>query len=405
MTLDPQLRDLRRSLGRFRRRVWLRRMVRHGSLILSIVAAAELALAVIARVTPLDFHLPAAVGVVVVGVAAFVVDAIRIRPSLAEAALAVDSEDGLSDRVSTALALASKSASSREDAAVYAHLVELQRRDALNALVAADPRGLRIPLPRRQSATTAFCALMLIPAILLPNIQNDILAQRAAMRDAAATQAQRLEQTANRLQEGRTAEDPRSQLADELRKLAQQLRDHPEDLDTNLAKLGSLEDAIRSRLDPANEQRAAAISSLSRSLSRAATGSEGNPQGDPEKTKQDLDDLKNRVGQMTQAERDALAHQLTQMDNTARQAGSGAQAALADAVRGLRSGDAQAVGEALDRLGEELQRGQQQVDSNRDLAGAAGDLQPTRRDLALVGQQGQAQQGQDQQRQGQQGRG
>ena len=40
----------------------------------------------------------------------------------------------------------------------------------------------------------------------------------------------------------------------------------------NLAKLGAIEAALRAQLDPANEQRAAALSALSRGLSRAATG-------------------------------------------------------------------------------------------------------------------------------------
>ena len=314
MTLDPQLVELRRSLGRFRRRLWLRRIVRDGSLIIAGVVAAQLVLAVIARVIAFEYHLPAAIGVVVVGVVALIIDAIRVRPTLAEAALAVDSEDGLSDRVSTALSLATSAPelagvegdvlaaddepdSPRPDAAVYEHLVRLQRRDALNALVGADPRGLRIPLPRRQGAATALCALLLIPALLLPNAQNDVLQQREQMRAEAEKQAQRLDETATRLQEGHTAPDPRVDVAEELRRLAQQLRDHPEDLDTNLARLGSLEDAIRSQLNPANEQRAAAISSLSRSLSRAATGSDSNPQGDPEETSRDLDELKNRLRQ------------------------------------------------------------------------------------------------------------
>ncbi len=207
MTTDPQLTELRRSLGRFRRRVWLRRLVRDGSFIIAAVAAVELVLAVIARVIAFEWHAVAAAVVVAVGVVAFLIDAIRVRPTLAEAALAVDSEDGLKDRVSTALSLAARgdAAVDRQDPAVYEHLVELQRRDALNALVAADPRGLRIPLPRRQSAATMLCALLLIPAILLPNAQNDVIAQRERMRDAAEQTAQQLEVTANRLQEGRTS--------------------------------------------------------------------------------------------------------------------------------------------------------------------------------------------------------
>jgi hypothetical protein len=224
MSLDPQLVELRRSLGRFRRRVWLRRIVRDGSLILAAVAAVELALAVIARLMPFDLHLAAAVAVVIVGLVALAVDTVRVRPTLAEAALAVDSEDGLNDRVSTALSLAASKPelasaeptsstdadADRPDAAVYEHLVRLQRRDALSALLSADPRGLRIPLPRRQSAATAFCALMLIPALLLPNAQNDVIAQREQMRNEAEKQAQRLDETATHLQEGHNAPDPAS---------------------------------------------------------------------------------------------------------------------------------------------------------------------------------------------------
>src|SRR5688572_24910894 len=108
MTSDQQLSQLRSSLGRFRRRVWLRRVIRHGSLILAAVVAVELVLAVVARLMPFEWHLAASVAVAVIGGVVFIIDAVRIRPTLAEAALAVDREDGLSDRVSTALALAGK---------------------------------------------------------------------------------------------------------------------------------------------------------------------------------------------------------------------------------------------------------------------------------------------------------
>ena len=55
MSLDPQLLEIRRSLGRFRRRVWLRRIVRDGSLILAAVVVAQLVLAVIARLMPFQW--------------------------------------------------------------------------------------------------------------------------------------------------------------------------------------------------------------------------------------------------------------------------------------------------------------------------------------------------------------
>src|SRR6187399_651521 len=114
MTTDPELAELRKSLGRFRRRVWLRRMVRHGSFILAGVVAAQLVLAVIARLFPIEWHALAAAAIVVIGVVAFIADAIRIRPSLAEAAIAVDSEDGLKDRGATALSIATRSDTSTD---------------------------------------------------------------------------------------------------------------------------------------------------------------------------------------------------------------------------------------------------------------------------------------------------
>ena len=115
---------------------------------------------------------------------------------------------------------------------------------------------------------------LLVPALLLPNIQNDILNHREQQRQAAEQAAKKLEETAQKLEANPTQHDARSQVADELRKLIRELRDNPTDLDQQLARLGSLEDALRSRIDPANEQRASALTSLSRQLSKAATAGE-----------------------------------------------------------------------------------------------------------------------------------
>ena len=79
---------------------------------------------------------------------------------------------------------------------------------------------------------------LLVPALLLPNIQNDVLAQREQQRQAAEQAAQRLEQAAQRLEANPTQQDARSQIADELRKLIKELRDNPTDLDQQLARLG-----------------------------------------------------------------------------------------------------------------------------------------------------------------------
>ena len=57
----------------------------------------------------------------------------------------------------------------------------------------------------------------------------------------------------------------------------------------NLARLGSIEDDLQASLDPSTEQKASALTSLSRSLSQAATGKQdANPTGDPKVAQKDL---------------------------------------------------------------------------------------------------------------------
>ena len=106
MTMDPTLVDLRARLRPYRRRLWLRRVVRDGMRIVAVVAVAELLLAVLARSMPLGWAPLAAVAIALAGLLAVLIDAARIRPTTAETALALDAEQGLRDRLSSALELA-----------------------------------------------------------------------------------------------------------------------------------------------------------------------------------------------------------------------------------------------------------------------------------------------------------
>ena len=65
--------------------------------------ALELVLAVAGRLVPLGWAWSAALAIPVVGVVALLIDAVRVRPTVAETALALDSEQGLRDRRSSAL--------------------------------------------------------------------------------------------------------------------------------------------------------------------------------------------------------------------------------------------------------------------------------------------------------------
>ena len=156
MTLDPELVALTKRLRPFRRRLWFRRVVRDGVRIGAFVAVGVLVLAVIARVIPFEQHALAAGALLIAGLVALILDAVRIRPSLAQAALAIDTAEGLRDRVSTALSLATTRPELAELTAAdgvdleltedgrYAQFVRLQRSDALRSLTAADPRTIRL---------------------------------------------------------------------------------------------------------------------------------------------------------------------------------------------------------------------------------------------------------------------
>ena len=156
------------------------------------------------------------------------------------------------------------------------------------------PAGLFRPRFSREPALVALvAALLLVPMTLLPNPQDAVIAQQQQVREAADRQAERIDRVADDLADkGQGTDDPRTRLAQELRDLARQLRERPDDLDANLARLGAIETDVRAQVDPANEQRAASLTALSRALSSAATGKpDENRDGDPEKARDDLKEL------------------------------------------------------------------------------------------------------------------
>ncbi|MFL5716620.1 MAG: hypothetical protein ACJ77V_03465 [Chloroflexota bacterium] len=422
--LDPTLESIRGELGGHRTRLWLRRIVRRAWVAGAAIAVAEAILWTIARFVPLEAAPVIAVTIPIVVALILLIAVLRARPSIGETALAVDVEGRLGDRVSSALELAVGFPASAtppaedvdldgpgvtlDEAAETDRFVRRQRRDALGTLRTA-PRLFK-PRFSRSSAVVALVAVaLLVPVLALPNPQTAVIAQQRQVRDAAARQADRIEAVARDLQDkGRSADDPRTRLAEELRELARQLREKPDDLAASLRQLGAVESDIRARIDPATEQRASAMTSLSRSLSRAATGNpDANRDGDPEKAREDLDKLGEKLDSMSEAQRRELAQHLAEMQSTAKAADGAAATALGAAAQSLAQGDTDGARSALDRLGDAMSGAQQNVTTNRDLAQAASRLQDARRDLADAGQQGQGQQGQGQgaQGQGQQGQG
>jgi CheY-like chemotaxis protein len=274
--------------------LWLRRIVRRAWIAIAIIVVAEAALWMVARIVPIGSAPLVAAAIPVVVALGLLAATVKARPSLGETALAVDAEGGLGDRVSSALELAvaapesarpadpaSQGAITGDEAAEFDRFVRRQRTDALAALRRTPPL-FRPRWSRAPMIAIAIAAVVLVPALALPNPQDAVIAQHRDIVDAAVRQADRLERLADDLQErGAETDDPRTELAEALRELARRVRDEPGDLAANLRSLSALENEVRARIDPATEQRAAAMTSLARSLSRTATGDpEANRDGD-----------------------------------------------------------------------------------------------------------------------------
>ena len=386
---DPDLAAIRAGLLPYRRRLWIRRAVRRAWIVGAVAVGAEIVLWAMARVTPLEVAPSVGLAIPVVGVTVLGILAARARPSVGETALALDREAGLRDRTASALALAAESD-------LDPGFVARQRTDALHVLRSTAPTIFRPPVPFRTAAATVVGLVLLVPLLLLPNPQDQRIADDRRLREVAALQADKVERIAYDLAaKARTPDDPRAQVAQQLKDLAKLLRDHPGDLDAALAKVGSVEGQLRAQIDPSIEQRAAALASLSRGLSNAAAGRpDANKAGDPTTAAQDLRDLAARLDNLTSAERKQLADQLAGLQSTARVADGSAGVAAGDAARSLATGDIAGAKDALGRLADAVQGADRKVALNRDLTGAAARLQETRRNLANAGRPGLAQAGQ-----------
>ena len=204
------------------------------------------------------------------------------------------------------------------------------------------PRSLFRPRFSRRPATVALVALLLLaPVLLVPNPQDAVIAQQQQVREAAERQA---EASTASPRTSRPRAQTRTIRARDLRRSCAispaSSATSPDDLDVNLARLGAIESDVRAQIDPANEQRAASLTSLSRALSSAATGKpDANREGDPEKARDDLKDLAEGLDDLTPEQQKDLARQLAEMEATASQADGAAGTALSEAAQSLAQGD------------------------------------------------------------------
>ena len=176
-----------------------------------------------------------------------------------------------------------------DEAAETERFVRRQRRDARRRL-AARAAG---PVPARASRSRPAAVAAVVAAARsrrrscsrtrrTPSIaQQQQVREEASARRSGSTRSPR---TSSR--RARDAEDPRTRLAEELRELARQLREQPGRPRREPGRARRVETDVRAQLDPANEQRASSLSSLSRvAVADRDRRPDANSDGDPEEAR------------------------------------------------------------------------------------------------------------------------
>ena len=205
----------------------------------------------------------------VAGALALLVAVVRARPSLGETAMAVDA------RAAWAIACRAPSswrsafpasAGPRREGLDRGFHGGSDRRGRRDGPVRAPSARRRAGRPPRRSARTSSAPASRASRRSRPPCPHSCWRRSCSSRTPRTRpspsrarsvrrrrQAERLDDLAKELEtKGADAQDPRTRLAQQLRDLARQLRDHPDQLDVNLARLGSIEADVRAQIDPAN---------------------------------------------------------------------------------------------------------------------------------------------------------
>jgi hypothetical protein len=305
------------------------------------------------------------------------------RRSLADWAWRFDQQFGLAERLSTAFALHSGALPSRDEI-----LGRLQQQDALAVARAIDARAaLPVRVPWRHGLAALAALALLIPAIGLPNPQQDILAGQAETRRALAAQAQALEAVRQDLQQSPFLDD--AQKAEAIRALgdAQQALAAPGA--TPEQAVAALNDA-QARIDALKDQDwQARRDDLRRSAQALAPDAltnrlaESLSRSDMEQAAQDLRDLTRDGGQTLDGEdQQRLADQLDQLARGLNSSDPQAAQRLREAAAQLRAGDAQAAQDQLDQVARELERSSRQEAATRAIEQTQAQVDDARRAVA-----------------------
>lgn len=374
-----------------RRRLWLQRIARCAATGLVAGSAAALLAGLLLAIRP---HAQAGtwmVSLAAAGLGCGVLAGLRERPSLAQAALAIDRRARLKDRVHTALQL-----SGQETLDAYARL---QQRDAIQWLRRQEVRGL-FPWRWPREGSWAICAVLAsATAVLLVPRPGPAAAMPAGLPRAVQLEASALAEPLTALEEvlQRTDEEVKGpegrQVVQRLRQMLEQMQEQartPQEAMIQLARMTAAVQPSAAAFDmPLLRQ---ALRDLGQGLEPLASfepAAASLTQGRFDEAAQALEQLGRRIGSGESPVLRPGGLVEERLEQLARQAESAGLAELRDSLQGLHDavqngsrGESQA---ALSQLGRTIGRYGQRARLGQAMSRQLASLAQSRRNLAADG--------------------
>ena len=313
------------------------------------------------------------------------VRAIRTKP-LAWAR-AFDSLFGLRQRISTALEVSTGTLTIKNDA-----IRARQQQDAMRIAESVDVRKF-LPLRLRwRDALVALGLLMaLVVALLLPNPQQQVLAERELFQENLQKQVEQIEQAKQAIQQSKElTEDQKKQALEALNEAKQALQDPNASPEKALAAINDAQSKLDALQDQEAQQRNADLEQAGRALSpdeltNALANSLENK--DFQQAAQAMRNLSTKDGQqLSEDEAQRIANQLDQIARQVQNSDPALAQKLREAAQQMRQGNTEAAQKALSEAASSLDKAQQSQEANSALDKAQSQTEQARQSVTQASQ-------------------
>ncbi|MCS7056864.1 MAG: hypothetical protein NZM18_11915 [Thermoflexales bacterium] len=304
-----------------------------------------------------------------------------------------DQRFGLQERISTALEISEGRLSVKNDL-----IRNVQRRDAGHIVASTDARRLMpLQLSRRDAIVSLVLLIALVIAILLPNPQQQILAQREQLRQTIAQQIEQLEQAKQIIKDSALSNAQKQaaiQALDEARRKLEDPNITPEEA---LAAINEAQSQLDALNDQAAQQQVEDLRRAGESLAPdALTNALANALAN-----EDFDRAANEMRNLTHSsetgqplseeEWQRAANQLDQLARSVQNSDPELAQRLREAAQNMREGNVEAAQQQLDQAAQSLERAQQVSEASQALDNVQAQADAARQ--AIAQQASQAQRG------------